>query len=365
MVLALGVGAVSAVISPVMRNIKDLTFGQYLAGVGLLMLQLYLAFFLQIIIHEGGHLVFGLLTGYRFSSFRILSFMLVKKGEKLEFKRFGLSGTAGQCLMSPPELKDGKMPYVLYNLGGIIMNLIASAVFCLGALLLRGAGKEPVFPWILALAGVYMALTNGIPLNDTVSNDGYNALNLGRDPVALRSFWVQLTVNAASTQGTRIKELPEEWFEIPEGADMSNNLISSWLTLAENRAMDVRDFEQARSILDTLLDGECELPGLHRVLMLNDRAFLDILEKGKDADLSPLNGKQEAAVLKQMRNFPSVLRTQFAEALIVKEDGKKAEEILGRFEKAAETFPSEADIEGERELIGIARGRSAGSGEEN
>ena len=37
----------------------------------LLMVVLYLALFLQTIIHEGGHLVFGLLTGYRFSSFRI------------------------------------------------------------------------------------------------------------------------------------------------------------------------------------------------------------------------------------------------------------------------------------------------------
>ena len=32
---------------------------------------LFLAYNLVIIIHEGGHLVFGLLTGYKFSSFRI------------------------------------------------------------------------------------------------------------------------------------------------------------------------------------------------------------------------------------------------------------------------------------------------------
>ena len=31
------------------------------------------------VIHEGGHLVFGLLTGYKFSSFRIMSFMWVKE----------------------------------------------------------------------------------------------------------------------------------------------------------------------------------------------------------------------------------------------------------------------------------------------
>lgn len=364
-VLGLGVGATAGLISPVMKNIRNLTFGQYLAGLGLLLLQLYLAFFLQIIIHEGGHLVFGLLTGYGFSSFRILSFMLVRKNGKLTLRRFGLSGTAGQCLMSPPEMKDGKMPYVLYNLGGVLMNLIASAVCCIAAVLTAKAGKEPVFLWIMAMSGVYMALTNGIPFNDTVPNDGHNALNLGKDPVALRSFWVQLAVNAASTQGKRMKELPGEWFEIPAEADMSNNLITSWRVLAENRAMDLHDFPQARSLLDSLLDGGCELIEMHRALMLNDRAYLDILEKGKDADLSPLGGKTVAVILKQMRNYPSVLRTQYAEALIVKEDDKKADEILGSFEKISRTYPSEADIEAERELMDIARNRPVTAAEEN
>ena len=31
--------------------------------------------------------------------------------------------------MSPPELVDGKMPYVLYNLGGSFLNLIFAAIF--------------------------------------------------------------------------------------------------------------------------------------------------------------------------------------------------------------------------------------------
>ena len=33
---------------------------------------------LNMVIHESGHLVFGLLSGYSFSSFRIMSFMWVK-----------------------------------------------------------------------------------------------------------------------------------------------------------------------------------------------------------------------------------------------------------------------------------------------
>ena len=107
----------------------DVTIGQEILIFGLLMLSVYAAMLLQIIIHEGGHLVFGLATGYRFSSFRILSWMLVKEDGKLRFRHLSLAGTGGQCLMTPPDLKDGTMPFLLYNFGGSIMNLLSCLLF--------------------------------------------------------------------------------------------------------------------------------------------------------------------------------------------------------------------------------------------
>ena len=47
---------------------------------------LFVGMYLQLIIHEAGHLVFGLLSGYRFSSFRIGSFMLLKENDKFVLK---------------------------------------------------------------------------------------------------------------------------------------------------------------------------------------------------------------------------------------------------------------------------------------
>ena len=46
-----------------------------------------------IIIHELGHLIFGLLSGYKFSSFRIGNIMLVKTGGKLKFKKLTIELT--------------------------------------------------------------------------------------------------------------------------------------------------------------------------------------------------------------------------------------------------------------------------------
>lgn len=69
---------------------------------------MYVALFFHMIVHEAGHLVFGLMTGYKFCSFRIASFMWLKENGKLKMKRLTLAGTGGQCLMTPPDMKDGK-----------------------------------------------------------------------------------------------------------------------------------------------------------------------------------------------------------------------------------------------------------------
>ena len=89
---------------------------------------IYASMFLHILVHEGGHLAFGLLTGYKFSSFRIGSRILLKTEQGFQWKKLHIPGTAGQCLLDPPELINGKMPYVLYNLGGVLMNFLVSLI---------------------------------------------------------------------------------------------------------------------------------------------------------------------------------------------------------------------------------------------
>ena len=72
------------------------------------------AFILQIVLHEGGHLLFGLLSGYRFVSFRIFNWTLIRQEGKFRLKRFGIAGTGGQCLMLPPDKPLEEIPVVRY-----------------------------------------------------------------------------------------------------------------------------------------------------------------------------------------------------------------------------------------------------------
>ena len=51
--------------------------------------------------------------------------------------------------MDPPPLVDGKMPFVLYNLGGCIVNLVTAAL-CFGFSFLCEAGTLGYAPLLLA-----------------------------------------------------------------------------------------------------------------------------------------------------------------------------------------------------------------------
>ena len=65
-----------------------------------------------------------------------------------------------------------------------------------------------------------------------------------------------------------------------------------------------------------------------------------------------MNEKQRA---KGMQRFPSVMRTEYACALLAEGDAAKAEGLLLQFETCAGTYPYEAEIQSERELIQIAQ----------
>ena len=52
-------------------------------GIGVLSLNFMLIIFVPIIIHESGHLIFGKLTGYKYVSYRIGPYMLIKNNGKL------------------------------------------------------------------------------------------------------------------------------------------------------------------------------------------------------------------------------------------------------------------------------------------
>lgn len=168
---------------------------------------------LHTIIHEGGHLVFGLLSGYEFLSFRILSFTIVKKDGKLSVKKLNIPGTGGQCLMYPPQWKDGeKFPYLAYNLGGGLFNIIFSLLVV--PLFFAGSALWGWVAGIFIFNGVIFAVVNLVPMTVGIPNDGKNVKDCRKSPIARKALYLQLKMNADLSDGARLKDLPLEMLQI-------------------------------------------------------------------------------------------------------------------------------------------------------
>ena len=305
--------------------------------------------YLSIILHEVGHLVFGLISGYKFSSFRIGSLMWVRQGGKIRLCRMSIAGTGGQCLMIPPEPKDGKIPVKLYNLGGVIFNLIFCAIFAiLYAVTLRYIVIALVF-LISTIISFIFVITNGIPLEaGGIANDGMNALHLSKDSMAALAFRNQLLMNAAQTEGVRLSDMPCEWFEIPDGADIKNVHIASIAVFAASRALDSGDLTLAEHSICSVLNSGYNIIGIHRSLLTCDLIYCRLLN-GTSVD--KLITPELKKFMSAMGKFPGVIRTEYTIALLVDNDISGAEKIVSKFEKQRKKFPYPQEIDAEKALM--------------
>lgn len=318
---------------------------------------LYAFFLIQIILHEAGHLLFGLLTGWRFVSFRIANIMWLRGADgRVRRVRYSLAGTAGQCLLAPPLWREKGFPCALYNLGGVIMNLATAVIF---GMLTFIFWNQPIAALILAeaaLSGLLVGVTNGVPLPGLlVANDGSNMVSLLRSRDARRALWIQMSLAAAQAQGLRLRDMPEEWFAPFPEASMRNPLVSATAAFAANRLMDELNLPAAEQAIRAVLAKEQGVLPLYRALLTFDGACCELLA-GQPADLTAqLDAPAVQQVMKAMKTNVSVLRSQLIVALLHQRDEAQAAAHLAAFEKAAAAYPYPQDLISERALIAMAQ----------
>ncbi|MDO5755228.1 MAG: hypothetical protein Q4P28_03245 [Tissierellia bacterium] len=164
-------------------------------------------FYWGIILHEFGHLIFGLLSGYRFGSIRVDSFLLYHIDGQWKTGQLEVPGTGGQCLLYPPIKKNH--PYLLYHLGGIILNFIIGAIFLFVAKQIGGRGS--FFLLIGALVHFAFVIINGIPFKN-IPNDGNNIRLLKKSPDYQKMVDDGLKIQEEYFRGKRLKEMDDSYF---------------------------------------------------------------------------------------------------------------------------------------------------------
>ena len=194
---------------------------------------------------------------------------------------------------------------------------------------------------------------------DRQPNDGYNAISLGKSKDAMQAFWLQMKMNEQLSKGLRLKDMPDEWFEIPSDEAMKNNLVAAIGVSVCNRLMDQHRFQEADAQMAHILSIESGMIGLHRNLVICDRMYHELIHENRSKVVASFYTKEQQKFMKAMRTFPSVIRTEYAYALLVEKDQGKAGKAMEAFEKVSKTYPYPNDINSERELIQIAEEKAS------
>lgn len=322
-------------------------------------LLLYISFFVQIFIHEAGHLIFGLLTGYKFVSFRVKSLTLVLDEGRLRIKWYRLGGSGGQCLMAPPDKEYDLVPYKLYNAGGVILNFVAGLLSVLLLTVCHVPYPLDAFLVFLSFWSFLFCFLNGIPMKvGGIPNDAYNMRLMEKDLYSRKALYLQLKVNALLSSGMRLKEMPEEWFIVPDQIDLGNSLHACIKFMEGGRWLDKLDFENAKVCYQEIALSEDKLIPLYRKELQSELLFLEIVGKCRKEVIDRLYTPELRKYVKIYANYMmSKIRLLYAYALLVEQDPVKAEKLMSDAKKLQNRYPVKGDAESEMEIMQFLKGK--------
>lgn len=300
-------------------------------------LSLVLSFPLQVILHEAGHLVMGLLCGYGFVSFRIFSYVLVSRKQGLKVARYQSPGTFGETALDPPERKeDGSYPLLPYCYGGVLMNFLTALLSALALtftqdLILR------MFLLLMILTGLFLIISNGIPAeNNGYSNDAKIFEKLSADHTLRDLFFRNMKAEAALQQGERPSMIPDSWITDQRSRiqDRSDIGITARMHVLY-QMLDQRRISEARKMAEEVMDLTEEDDQTH----FDARSALLLLEaitaKRKTA-ISTLMDKPTRRILNAQSPFDPI--KDAALELSGNPSGSGKEEVAARIRESRERY---------------------------
>ena len=308
-----------------------------------------LAYVVNTALHEAGHLTGGFVSGYRFLSYRVFSLTLTRGDDgRLRFRRYSLAGTAGQCLMLPPDGDGASLPFVCYHAGGVAMNVVVIVVSVATLRLTHPGFIGLSLGLMMIFAGLFMAILNGLPLKmGGFPNDGRNLLDLSRNPEMRRNVVNQMRVVGAFSQGKRLVEMPHEWLQRINALDIKNmhQLASqiNYIGLLEDEGR----FEEARLEAEAVMANDKKLPQLIRMELGGELLFLELATLRRSEVIERLWAPTlQKYVRRTSRYSAGKQATLFAVDLVVDKDRESALDRLQtvRQHLGSYVFPGEARV---------------------
>lgn len=284
-------------------------------------------------VHEAGHLVAGLATGYNFSLYRVLGFVWVKENGRIVRKSSKNKLIAGQCLMTPPD-DVRNFRYVLYNLGGGLANLILASM----CMIIAFGFDNPfvfMFFWGGAFANYLLAFMNMVPLYIVVPNDGMNAWKIWRGKTKGKGFYLLLKSNNELMQGKRYRDLDPEDLKLDPHADLSNYMDVQSVFLLSSYHYDRGEYQESISSFNSL--DISTLPRYYRNTINSDLLYHAIAHAPDHEKAKALYAEKGMAKLLSS-GMPSLTRILAAYEFFVLENKAKGRKLLEKAKSDLENY---------------------------
>lgn len=328
----------------------DKSIYKIILAAALVYMFILISYSINIYIHEVGHMVFGLLSGYKFNSIRFGKVIFVKKDGKIKRGIYNMPGTAGQCIMTAPDVDSKDMPVVLYNLGGLIVNLINFIIGFSLYLLLRNS--HPVIGMLFMVFGMvalFVLVLNGLPF-EQLGTDGANTIVLRKNVKSREIFRNSLEIMRYYSEGYSMQEMPPELMQFDMSTPMDNALLTSGAVNYYSYLVSTGDYEKAMETAGYILKNAKTINQLHKKLLYADLMFLNAVIK-KDMEAARQIYKDHEKEINAGAGTITIQRDLYAYYTLVDIDKKKADIYAKAFAKSVKTNPYSKDAEMEQALF--------------
>lgn len=164
-----------------------------------------IGFIVQIVLHEIGHLIGGLLTGWRFLYMQL--YTLVLKRDNKGLKLVVVRDKGFKCIMYPISINSKAL---LYTMGGCISNLIVSVIGLAIMILFPLSPVLWLYIWCFLAFGIGLYFMNGTASFKRICNDKACYILLRTDSHNRLCHNAQFIIAKHLVEGLSYREIGEE-----------------------------------------------------------------------------------------------------------------------------------------------------------
>ena len=310
-----------------LKHYGDVTISFYLYTMAIVLVSVPI----HVLLHEVGHLLAGLLSGYEFIMFRLFNHLWIKTDAGLSRRKQYIPGVMGQALMVPPEKSENERPpFLLYHLGGLILNGLTAIAFVLFG---RGIADPftRYFFYLSAVIAVFLLITNALPFKGT---DGYNIRKYLKDPKQEDEILTILYLYRDMVKGLSFSEIQES-IQLDTMQDFKNPNSVTLYSLQAAAAFENYDFEKAREKYSVLWNKMDQLFDAHKTDVSMNYLFTLLLTDPAHPDVETIQSAPFYKAYRKIKQADS-FRIFAAEALYLEKDYETA---LGFLEKGQKEIP--------------------------